>query len=496
MKHRPRHTSQGTETPNFDESHSIIRMCAATTVSTEVLVIGAGPGGYVSAIRAGQHGKDVTLIERNAYGGVCLNRGCIPSKALVSVANLSHRARNAERMGVNATIEVDFSQLQSWQDDVVKQLTSGVEKLCRSNGVSLVEGTAVFESPTEIEVRDGGGDAPDYISFESAVIATGSRPVTIPGFKPDGESVLTSADVFSLSEQPDSLVIIGGGYIGMEIATVFAKLGTDTTVLEMLDKPLAMYESDLATVVTESAESIGVDLHTDETAENLERTDDGVVVTTTSGGETSRFEADAVLVAVGREPVTDTVDLAAANVDVTENGFVEIDHRGETTQESIYAIGDVVGEPMLAHKASRQGEIVADHLAGESATFDYRAVPAAVFTSPEIATVGLTESEARGDGYDPLVGEFPLNASGRALTRGETDGFVRVIADADSELVLGGQIVGPEASELIGELALAIEMGAHIEDVAATIHTHPTLSESVMEATANVRDEAIHVPNR
>ncbi len=471
-------------------------MCADQTMSTEILVIGGGPGGYVSAIRAGQHGKDVTLVERDAYGGVCLNRGCIPSKAFVTVADLVHRSRTAEHMGVDATVEVDFPQLRSWQADVVDQLTGGVEQLCTANGVTLVEGTATFESPGEVAIHDGSAESPDRISFESAVIATGSRPIEVPGFEPDGESVLTSADVFSLPELPDSLVVVGGGYIGMELSTVFAKLGTDVTVIEMLDRILAPYEADIADIVHEEAEALGIDIRTNEAASDCTRTDDGVAVTTTSDDEESEFEADHVLVAVGREPVTDTLDLDAAGVELTDDGFIATDRQGRTSQENIHAIGDVAGEPMLAHKASRQGEVVADVLAGEPAAYDYRAVPAAVFTDPEVGTVGLTAAEAEDEGFEPLVGTFPLDASGRALTLDESTGFVRVVADAATERILGGQIVGPEASELIGELALAVEVGARIEDVVSTIHTHPTLSEAVMEATADARGEAVHIFNR
>lgn len=470
-------------------------MCADQTVSTEILVIGGGPGGYVSAIRAGQQGKDVTLVERDAYGGVCLNRGCIPSKAFVTVADLVHRSRTAEHLGVNATVEFDFSQLRSWQANVVDQLTGGVKQLCTANGVRLVEGTATFESQNEVAIHDGAPDSPDRISFESAVVATGSRPIQVPGFEPDGESVLTSADVFSLPELPDNLVVVGGGYIGMELSTVFAKLGTDVTVVEMLDRILAPYEADIADIIHEEAEALGIDIRTNEAASDCIRTDNGVAVTTTADDEKSEFEADHVLVAVGREPVTDTLDLDAAGVELTEDGFIATDRQGRTSQEHIHAIGDVAGEPMLAHKASRQGEVVADVLAGESAAFDYRAVPAAVFTDPEIGTVGLTAAEAEDEGFEPLVGTFPLDASGRALTLDESNGFVRVVADAATERILGGQIVGPEASELIGELGLAVEVGARIEDIVSTIHTHPTLSEAVMEATAGARGEAVHIFN-
>lgn len=471
-------------------------MCAAQHESTDLLVIGAGPGGYVAAIRAGQHGEDVTLVEKDAYGGVCLNRGCIPSKALVTAADLAHRAETASHMGLDATVDIDFERLQSWQRDVVDQLTGGVEQLCAANGVDLVEGTATFESPNEVTIEDGTGDSPDEIEFESAVIATGSRPMSIPGFEPDGDRVVTSADVFSFSELPDSLLVVGGGYIGMELATVFQKLGTDVTVLEMLEGILPTYADDLASVVRTQAEAIGVDIHTEEAADSLDRGDGGVVVTTTSDEGESEFAADRLLVAIGREPLTDTLGLDATDIEPTDDGFIETDQRGRTTHDHIYAIGDVAGEPMLAHKASQQGEIVADHVAGEPVAFDYRVVPAAVFTDPEIATVGFTEAEAADEGYDPIVGEFPLSANGRALTLDEDEGFVRIVADADTERVLGAQIVGPEASELVGEVTLAIEVGARLDDVVGTIHTHPTLSEAVMEAAANARGEAIHIPNR
>ncbi|WP_299269586.1 dihydrolipoyl dehydrogenase [Halorientalis sp.] len=469
-------------------------MCAAQRSSTDLLIIGAGPGGYVAAIRAGQHGRDVTMVERDAYGGACLNRGCIPSKALVSAADLVHQPQAAGQMGIDATVEVDFEQLQAWQHDVVDQLTGGVEQLCEANGVTLVSGTATFESPHEVAVD--GGDGPDSIEFESAVIATGSRPVTIPGFEPDGDRVVTSADVFSLEELPDSMLVVGGGYIGMELATVFQKLGTNVTVFEMLDSVLPAYGEAVTSVVVERAATLGVDIHTGATADELVRKQASVEVTTTDEDGPSRFEADRLLVATGREPVTDTLELGATEIRPTDDGFIETDRHGRTVHDHIYAVGDVTGDPMLAHRASRQGEIVADHVAGEASQFDYRVVPAVVFTDPEIATAGLTEADATEEGYEPIVGEFPLSANGRSLTLNAPDGFVRLVADADTERVLGGQIVGPEASELIGEVTLAIEVGARLEDLVATIHTHPTLSEAVMEAAANAREEAIHIPNQ
>jgi dihydrolipoamide dehydrogenase len=468
------------------------------TTGTEVLVIGAGPGGYVAAIRAAQRDLDVTLVERDAYGGVCLNRGCIPSKAYITATGVAHDAATAEEMGVYADPAVDLATMREWKEGVVDRLTGGVEKLCKANGVSLLEGTAKFVDSETVRVEhDGEGQGAETVSFEYCIVATGSRPVTIPGFDFADEPILDSAALLDLDSVPDRLVVVGAGYIGMELSTVFAELGSDVRVVEMLDDVLPGYEDDVARVVRKRAESTGVDFHFGEGATGWrDAADGGVVVTTeTADGAESTYGADRVLVAVGREPITDTLDAEEAGLEPTDDGFFETDERCETGVDGIYAVGDVAGEPMLAHTASAEGVVAAEAIAGEPAAFDTRAVPAAVFTDPEIATVGLTEAEAEDEGFDPVVGEMPFNASGRALTVGETEGFVRIVASADG-FVLGAQIVGPEASELIAEPTLAIEMGATLEDVAATIHTHPTLSEAVMEAAENALGQAIHTLNR
>jgi dihydrolipoamide dehydrogenase len=468
------------------------------TTGTEVLVIGAGPGGYVAAIRAAQRDLDVTLVERDAYGGVCLNRGCIPSKAYITATGVAHDAATAEEMGVYADPAVDLATMREWKEGVVDRLTGGVEKLCKANGVSLLEGTAKFVDSETVRVEhDGEGQGAETVSFEYCIVATGSRPVTIPGFDFADEPILDSAALLDLDSVPDRLVVVGAGYIGMELSTVFAELGSDVRVVEMLDDVLPGYEDDVARVVRKRAESTGVDFHFGEGATGWrDAADGGVVVTTeTADGAEATYGADRVLVAVGREPITDTLDAEEAGLEPTDDGFFETDERCETGVDGIYAVGDVAGEPMLAHTASAEGVVAAEAIAGEPAAFDTRAVPAAVFTDPEIATVGLTEAEAEDEGFDPVVGEMPFNASGRALTVGETEGFVRIVASADG-FVLGAQIVGPEASELIAEPTLAIEMGATLEDVAATIHTHPTLSEAVMEAAENALGQAIHTLNR
>ena len=467
-----------------------------TATATDLLVIGAGPGGYVAAIRGAQSGLDTTLVEKDAYGGVCLNRGCIPSKAFIHGADVAHEAGSAEELGIHADPDIDMSRMQAWKSGVVDQLTSGVEKLCKANGVSLLEGTATFDDEHTARIANSGEEV-ETVAFEHAVIATGSRPIRIPGFDYADDPVLSSADLLGMESVPDRLVVVGAGYIGMELSTMLAKLGTDVIVVEMLDDVLPGYEDDIKGLVRTRAEALGVEFHFGEGATGWEHASDRVTVATeTEDGEQSEYGGDAVLVAVGREPVTDTLDIEEIGLEPDENGFVPTDDRARTDVGNVFAVGDVAGEPMLAHKASAEGIVAAEVAAGESAALDHRAIPAAVFTDPEIATVGMTREAAGAEGFDPVVGEMPLRASGRALTMGETDGFVRIVADGDSRTVLGGQIVGPNASELVAEIALAVEMEATLDDIAGTVHTHPTLAEAVMEAVENAQGQAIHTLNR
>ncbi|MDS0281887.1 dihydrolipoyl dehydrogenase [Haloarcula onubensis] len=465
------------------------------TTGTEVLVIGGGPGGYVAAIRAAQLGLDTTLVERDAYGGTCLNHGCIPSKAFISAADVAHDAREAEAMGVFADPAVDMEGMTKWKDGVVTRLTRGVESLCKSAGVALVEGTAEFVDAETVRVAHGGeGQGSETIAFEHAIVATGSRPIEVPGFAFDGEQILSSRQALALEAVPDELLVVGAGYIGMELSTVFAKLGAEVTVVEMLDDVLPGYEDDIAEVVRERAESLGVEFAFGEAASDWEHIEDGRirVATTDEDDGVEEYHAEKCLVAVGREPVTDTLGLENIALEPDESGFLATDEQARTDLDGVFAVGDVAGEPMLAHVAMAEGEVAAEVAAGEPAALSHQAVPAAVFTDPEIGTVGLTEAEASEAGFDPVVGEMPLRANGRALTLNEREGFVRVVADADTEFLLGAQIVGPEASELVAEVGLGVELGARLEDVAGTIHTHPTLSEAVHEAAKAARGEAIH----
>ncbi|WP_430506256.1 dihydrolipoyl dehydrogenase [Haloparvum sp. PAK95] len=469
---------------------------------TDVLVIGGGPAGYVTAIRAGQLGRSVTLVDRSDIGGTCLNHGCIPSKALIDAADDVHTIRNGGDRGIDADVDVDFDQLTSWKDGVVRRLTKGVEKLCRANGVTFREGTARLVDEHRAEIDDHGTGATDAIAFDHAVLATGSRPIELPGFSFDDDPVLNAKGALDLETVPDELAVVGGGYIGMELSTMFAKLGADVTVVELLESPLPRYSDDLTQPVQRQAEKLGLSFRFGQVATDWERTGDGKVRLTTEAADPDTGEdgaesltADEVLVAVGREPVSDTAGLDALDVERDEDGFVETDEFGRTSVDHLFAVGDVAGEPMLAHEGSAAGAVAAEAIAGE-APDPVGTIPSVVFTDPEIGSVGLTESQARERGYEPTIGEFPFRASGRALAANTRTGSVKLVADAESGAILGGQIVGPEASELTGEIALAVEQGLTLSDVASTVHAHPTLAEAVMEAAHSGLDQPIHTFNR
>ncbi|EMA28345.1 dihydrolipoyl dehydrogenase [Haloarcula japonica] len=471
------------------------------TTSTDVLVIGAGPGGYVAAIRAAQLDLDVTLVEKGAYGGACLNRGCIPSKALLNGSELASGAGQAEELGVYADPTVALDEMISWKDGLVDQLTSGIEQLCTAAGVNLMKGTAEFADENKIRiVHQGEGQGSESLKFDHCIIATGSRPIEVPGFDFDDDRIVSSDGALNFETVPDELVIAGAGYIGMELATVYSRLGSDVSVIELLEQALPGYQEDVASIVRKRAEDLGVDFYFGYRADSWAESDGGAVLTAVPADEAAHdsdieLTADKILVAVGRRPVTDTLGIGAAGVETDAQGFIPTDSRCRTNKEHIFAVGDVAGEPMLAHKGSKEGEVAAEVIAGKPAAVDYRALPAAVFTDPEIGTVGLTEDEAANEGLTPVTGEFQFQASGRALTANRTEGFVRIVAAKETERVIGAQIVGPDASELIAEIAAMIEMGAKLQDISSTIHVHPTLSEAVMEAAQNARGKAIHRQN-
>lgn len=464
--------------------------------SAELLVIGSGPGGYVAAIRAGQLGIDTMLVEKDAYGGTCLNHGCIPSKALISASDIAYRAGESAELGIDAEISVDLARMVAWKAGIVDRLTTGVERLSKANGVTLKEGAATFLDGQTAEIS--GPEGTETVSFDHAIVATGSHPIEIPGFDFADEPVLNSRQALSLDSRPDSLVVVGGGYIGMELAGVFAKLGTDVTVVEMLDSILPAYEDEeLVRPVAKRANNLGIEFHFGEAAQSWEHTGNGITVTTENeAGEPSTYEADKVLVAVGRQPVADTIGIEHVDVTTDDRGFIESDAQGRTNSSSIFAVGDVAGEPMLAHAASAEGLVAAETIAGNDASIEDHVIPAAVFTDPEIGMVGVSPTEAEQLDAETITGKFPFYASGRALTTGRSDGFVRIIAEQNTGIVIGGQVVGSEASELVAELGLAIENELTVEEIGHTVHAHPTLSEGVMEAADNALDRAIHTLNR
>jgi dihydrolipoamide dehydrogenase len=448
---------------------------------TELLVVGAGPGGYVCGLRAAQQGRSVLLADADGIGGTCLNYGCIPSKALITAADQVDSVGHASDMGIYGDPYVDFSEFVEWKDGVVDRLTRGVEQLCTHRGVTFVEGHVTFDDDRQATVETASGTT--TVSFDNAVIATGSRPQSIDGFDFETPQVMDSKAALARSTVPDRLLVVGGGYIGMELGTAFHKLGAEVTVVEMLDRILGGYDAELAAVVANRATDRGIDIEYGEVAREWSPTADGISVMTTDDTENSHsYRCDAVLVAVGRTPVTDSLGLDTLGLDTDEHGFLAVDSTGETATDGIYAVGDVTGGKMLAHEAMMEGAAVADCLAGETVDIEENLIPAVVFTDPEIATVGPSPAEAEEAGISTVVGRFPLSANGRALSRGDDEGFVRLVAEADSHQLIGAAVVGSEASELISAPTIAIEQGLTVAEFADPIRAHPTLSEAMKES--------------
>jgi dihydrolipoamide dehydrogenase len=463
----------------------------------EAIVIGGGPGGYVAAIRLGQLGVKTLCVEKEAMGGVCLNWGCIPSKALIAAANLANKVRNAGHMGITVKdLQVDVPKMQQWKEGIVKKLTGGVTSLVKGSGGTIALGQAKITGPNSVEVTSADGTKEAYTASKGIIVATGAQMIQIPGFEPDGNLVITAREAVSLQSAPKSMVLIGGGVIGLELGMVYQKLGTKITVVEMMDQLLPGTDPDLVRVVQKHLKKDGADIHLQSKAVKLERSDGAAKVTIETKGTQQVVEAEKVLVAVGFKPNSSGIGLDDVGVKLDARGHVVVDDQMRTNVPSIFAIGDVAGMPYLAHKASKEGEIAAEVIAGHKSARDYRGMPAAIFTDPEIATVGMSEAEAAARGKKVKIGKFPFAASGRAMAVSETDGFIKVIIDEADHQLLGVAIVGPEASDLISESALALEMCAFAEDVALTVHPHPTLGEGVMEAFKQALGEAIHIMNR
>jgi dihydrolipoamide dehydrogenase len=463
-------------------------------IRVEALVIGAGPGGYVAGIRLGQLKKKALVVERDKPGGICLNVGCIPSKALINAAKTFDKVRHGADIGILAdNLRVDMAKMQAWKGEVVAKLTGGVRSLLKANGCDYRTGTARFVSRNTVEVVEKTGKT--TVEADHIVIATGSRPIEIPGFKFDGNRIVDSTGALDFSSVPERFVVIGGGYIGIEIGTLYAKLGSKVTVVEALPGILAGNDPEIVQLVARKLKKLGVEVLTGAKAKSWAEKDGHAVVTVEVDGKEATVEADKVLVAVGRRPNSEGLGLEAIGVK-TERGFVPVDRQLRTNVPGIYAIGDVAGQPMLAHKASHEAEVVAEVISGHQAAMDVRCIPAVIFSDPEVATAGLTAAEAGQRGRAVKVGKFPFAALGRAIANADTDGFVKVVVDAASTEVLGIQVVGNGASDIIAEAALAIEMGAVADDLSLTIHAHPTLPEAIMEAAKASLGEAIHIQNR
>jgi dihydrolipoamide dehydrogenase len=466
-------------------------------LETKVLVLGGGPGGYVAAIRCGQLGLKTVLVEADRLGGTCLIRGCIPSKALIHAASQFHdltRTGGAQRLGIHLdqSPRLELAETVRWKDGVVDRLSKGVAGLLAKAGVEVVRGWGLFTDAKTCAVRTG--DETVTIGAEHVILAAGSLPVELPSI-PFADDVLSSTEALALDSPPGRLVIVGAGYIGLELGIAFRKMGSEVTVVEAMDRILPLFDAELTQPVARWLKRAGIEVHLQASAKTAERKDGqtALIVDKHDGGAL-RLVADKILVTVGRRPNTAGWGLETMAVDM-QGPFVKVDDRCQTSMSGVWAIGDLVGEPMLEHKAAAQGEMVAEIIAGADRRFDPAAIAAVCFTEPEIVSAGLSPDEARAMGKDVVTGLFPFSASGRArsMNSADNEGFVRVTARADDHRILGVQAVGTHVSELSGEFALAMEMGALLEDIAGTIHVHPTLGEAFHEAAFQALGHAIHI---
>ena len=461
------------------------------STATELAVIGAGPGGYTAAIRGAQEGLDVTLIEKEQVGGVCLNHGCIPAKALIHAAGFQRDINHWNDLGIETgAVEVDFQSIQAWRRDVIDRLDQHVLDSLAHHGVEVVTGTARFADSNTLEV-DG---ADRTIEFDSAIIATGSQPFEIPGLEFDQDRVISSREVLQVESVPDELVVVGGGYIGMEAVTKFAKFGARVKIVEALDRVLSEFEPEIVDAIQETSEMYSDDIYTSTLAQGVEYDDDGTpVLVAEQDGEELRLSGDYIIVAAGREPNSayESLALETTAVERTEKGYIAVDDHCRTADDAIFCVGDAAGPPYLAHLAYREGKVAAAVAAGDDDTVDHEYMPAVMYTDPEVAVVGRSEQEAREAHDEIMVGTFPLSASGRALTMDKPSGYVKVIADSDEQL-LGVRIVAARASDMIAEATLALELDASLGDIATTLHAHPTFPEALVEAAEAAKGESIH----
>lgn len=461
-------------------------------IELDTVVIGAGPGGYVAAIRAAEMGQKVAIIEREFIGGVCLNVGCIPSKALIAAGHHLQESKDSSVFGVSAeNVQLDFTKTQAWKDNnVVHKLTSGVEFLLKKHKVEILMGEAFFVDDHTLRVMHP--DSAQTYSFNNAIVATGSRPIEIKGFKFGGR-VLDSTGGLNLKEVPKKFVIIGGGVIGAELGGAYANLGAEVTILEGSPQILPTYEKDMVKLVEDDFKKKGVTVVTSAIAKEAIDNGDSVTVKYEVDGKEQSVVADYVMVTVGRRANTDDLGLEQAGVEVAERGLIPVDAQGRTNVKNIFAIGDIVAGAALAHKASYEAKIAAEAIAGKKVAVDYKAMPAVAFTDPELASVGLTIAEAKEKGYDAKAFKFPFSGNGRALSLDKTEGFLRLVTTVDDNVIIGAQIAGVGASDMISELALAIESGMNAEDIALTIHPHPSLGEITMDTAELALGLPIHI---
>lgn len=463
-------------------------------IATEIAVIGAGPGGYAAAIRLGQLGKKVLLIEPEHLGGTCLNWGCIPSKALISFASLYEKMKKAESMGLQAdALTVNLEIFQQWKRGMVAKLTQGIATLCKNLKIEILSGRAFFQSDHELEISSNG--AVSGVRAENFVIAAGAAPILLPEFSLSNPKVMTSKEALDLTRVPETFLVIGGGIVGLELGIAFQKLGSRLIVIEKSEQLLFGTDAELVRYVERSMKKRGAEIYvSSQVLQAQEKGNTMEVLADTPEGK-KNISADAVLTAVGVKPLTQGFGVETIGIQTDSRGFIRVNEQFRTNIPRIFAIGDIHGPPFLAHKAFQEGELAAEVIAGVNRKPDSPAIPLAVFTHPEIASVGLSEREAREGGKEILVGRYPLSASGRALTIGEPEGLMKIVAEKKTGKILGFHLVCPEASELIGEGALAIRLGAHVEDLASTIHPHPTLSEGFWEGAKQILGKAIHIPN-
>ena len=459
----------------------------------DLVVIGAGPGGYTAAIRAAQLGMTTVIVEKGkTLGGTCLNVGCIPSKALLSSTELYHEAQKQFAVhGISAEgLSMDVGKMMKRKDGVVRKMSRGVDFLMNKNGIERVVGLGRIAGPDEVEVTGDAGR--QRLKAKRILIATGSRVAGLPFLEFDGETVLSSDDAIALGQAPESMAVIGGGAIGLELGSVWARLGTAVTVVELLPRIAATFDDDITQALQKLLQRQGLKFHLGSGVESVERTGGGIQLTAAKGDEKLVLEAEKVLVAVGRKPNTEGLGAAEAGVELDERGCIKTDAEWQTSVPGIYAIGDVVAGPMLAHKAEQEAIAAVERMAGKPGSVNYDVIPSVIYTAPELAAVGLTEAEAKANGNEIAVGTFPFQANGRAVAGGHADGLAKVIADKAAGRVLGAQILSANASELIAEAVLLMELAGNAEDLARTIHAHPTMSEGLREAAHIAIGEPLH----